>query len=340
MAEGPLPLGVAEPSRSVEWVSFAEALGRTQDRPRHLLLGNGFSMSVHQGFGYSRLFDEAVRFDPGLRHLFENFGCDFERALAGASTQDDQARIRDAFIWALAHVHPKIKYLAPSARENCGTFLEAFAGRDARKRHPGHVFTTNYDLMLYWVVMANKSRLSLYDGFNTDAVWDAARVEQSALFYLHGALHHYEKPFGHVRPKLEQRKLLWREGASLIEQVRANLDRGFFPVFVSEGSGEEKARHIRRNPYLRKVGEHFEDVCARADAALFTVGHSLASVDDHITQRIGDGAAEVFLGVYKPMDDGTRARALANTWSDQRRAVGKPPLRVSLFDSSECCIWT
>lgn len=322
-----------------DWISFEEALRSTRAQPRHLLLGNGFSMSVHRGFGYGRLFDEAAREDRSLGALFQGHGYDFESALAGAPTEEVQWRIRSAFIRAVARVHPRIKYLAPSVRETCGAFLENFAGRETRKLHPGHVFTTNYDLMLYWVLMANKARLNLYDGFNGDGLWDATRVSKSTLFYLHGALHHYERPIGFVKPHLEQRKLLGREDASLIIQVRDNLARGHFPVFVSEGTPDEKTRRIRRNRYLSKVGEQFERTCACDDGALFTVGHSLAAVDDHITDSIGSGAVEVFLGVYKPLDDGARAVELAATWAQRRSDAGQCPLNVRLFDTSECPIW-
>jgi hypothetical protein len=173
-----------------EWISFDEALSRTEDQRRHLLLGNGFSMSVHTGFGYKSLFDEATRADRGLSEVFRGHEPDFEKALAAAEAPEEAARLRAAFISAVTRVHPRIKYLDPGAREACGRFLEAFAGRRSREDQPGSVFTTNYDLMLYWVLMANHELLNPYDGFDNYGLWDEARIAKSTLFYLHGALHH------------------------------------------------------------------------------------------------------------------------------------------------------
>ena len=217
--------------------------------------------------------------------------------------------------------------------------MEPFAGRESRRSRPGSVFTTNYDILLYWVLMANHDLLNLYDGFDNYGCWDEARVSKSTLFYLHGALHHYEQPFGYVRPKLEQRKLLWKEGASLIVQIRDNLERGVFPVFVSEGDAGSKMLRIRRNRYLRKAEEQFARKCGDPNAAIFTLGHSLAEVDAHITDHIGWGSADVFLGVYRPFDDGSHARELVGRWAAQRLSRGFKPLNVSLFDTSECRIW-
>jgi hypothetical protein len=138
---------------------------------------------------------------------------------------------------------------------------------------------------------------------------------------------------------MEQRKLLWREGASLIIQIRNNVAQGAFPVFVSEGDAESKARRIRRNRYLRKATEHLARTCADPADAIFTIGHSLACVDAHITDSIGAGDARVFLGVYRPLDNGSRAQSVVEDWAQRRELDGKAPLRVSLFDSSKCRVW-
>lgn len=322
-----------------DWIGFEHALRRTEQKRRHLLLGNGFSISAHSGFGYHRLYDEATRYDAGLSKLFRGQEPDFEKALALAENDAELAHIRSAFIASLVRIHPKIKFLTPEAREICGAFLEPFAGRITRERHPGSVFTTNYDLMLYWVLMANHSRLNLYDGFDNFGLWDETRVHKSSIFYLHGALHHFESQVGRVRIQKEQRKLLWREGASLILQVRDNVERGFFPVFVSEGDAAAKRQRIRNNRYLRIAGRHFRRLCAEPGTAIFTFGHSLAEVDAHITDMIGQSSGEIFLGVYRPKDDGRHATEIALSWTKRAVAEGRQPPLVFLYDTSECRTW-
>jgi hypothetical protein len=250
---------------------------------------------------------------------------------------DDQARIRNAFIKAITKVHPRRNFLSPEQRLRCGQFLENFAGVK-RGSNRGRVFTTNYDLLLYWVLMQWQSELKMYDGFDTDCVWSAARASDTFVSYLHGAVHHFETPFGSVRPKMEQRKLRWREDASLIEQVRFKVTEGQLPVFVSEGDSTEKRYRIGRNPYLRASMKSFGKACDEASGALFTVGHSLAVVDKHIIDLIGSGHTAVYVGVFSDWDEG-RARELARAWANWREQVGQPPLRVRFFRSGDCHIW-
>ncbi len=319
------------------WISFGEALASTQQNRRHLLLGNGFSISIHQRFSYHSLFDEAVIRDQSLSNLFEGCGVDFEAALARARRPEDQEKLRDCFIDAVARVHPTRKLLPPKAREACGQFLEAFAGV-ARQNIRGRVFTTNYDLMLYWVLMQRQVALKMYDGFDRDAIWDAARTWSTFVFYLHGALHHYEIPLGRIKPKMQQRKLMWREDAVIIKQVRLNLEKGRFPVFVSEGTSAEKQSRIRRNPYLRQAMKTFRNCCDDQEAALFIVGHSLAAVDAHITDVIGAGRSSVYIGVFSEADK-RRALQLIGIWNSQRDRANQIPLRVRLFKTKECATW-
>lgn len=322
---------------NLQWTTFDDAKAETENKRRHLLLGNGFSVAVHSGFGYGSLFEEAARIDTRIVPLFDGYGFDFESAIARAQLPADREIIREAFIRAVSKIHPKRKYLPVVSRLACGQFLEQFAGT-GREAHRGCVFTTNYDLLLYWVLMQRQQALKMYDGFDRDGIWSPFRVWNSYALYLHGALHLFEVPIGNQRAVMEQRKLLWREDATLIDQVRINLALGRFPVFVSEGDSAEKLRRIGRNPYLKKVRRKFRDVCDDPSAALFVVGHSLAEVDAHIVDLIGTGNASVYIGVFSDADE-RRFDHLANIWSKERATGNRPPLDIHLFRSSECKIW-
>ena len=328
-----LCLSIVDP----EWISFCDAMAETEDRRRHLLLGNGFSMSKHSLFGYTSLYEEALRHDGGLAPLFRDHGASFEAALGAATSADDRIRIRKALVAAIGALHPVRKFLSREDCDYCGRFLEQFAGV-AREPFRGRVFTTNYDLLLYWVLMQRQTRLKLYDGFDNSGVWHEGLIGTTFVFYLHGALHHYEEDIGRLRPDMRQYKLLWRDGENLPTQVRRHIATGYFPVFVSEGSSPEKRKSIRANPYLRRVTKAFTKHCAEA-GALFTFGHSLSDVDEHITDILGAGNAAVYLGVHKPTNDGSRAVKLAKDWSATRAESGRPPLQVKLFDTSECQVW-
>lgn len=318
-------------------ISFEDAKLETATKRRHALLGNGFSIAVHSGFSYSRLYDEARRHRPEIIPLFEGHGADFERALGACATTEDRDRIREAFIKAISITHPRHKYLSPDAPVACGRFLEVFAGL-SRGQHRGSVFTTNYDLLLYWVLMKRKDSLKMYDGTDRYGVWAPERVHNSFVYYLHGALHLYEAPVGNFGKATEQRKLMGRAEAGLIDQVRASVDKGRFPTIVSEGSHEEKKARIGRNAYLRRISKRFVEVCDDPETALFVVGHSLGRVDQHITDKIGAGKASVYIGVHSK-DDELRAREVVAEWERTRERDRWPPLAVRIFKSAECEIW-
>jgi hypothetical protein len=325
-------------SMAAAWIRFQDALEQTDAKRRHLLLGNGFSVSKHRSFDYRSLYDVAVRRDRSLASLFEGHDTDFEAALGAAEGAEDRIRIRKGLVAAIGDVHPQRRFLSEADCEQCGRFLEQFAGR-VRESCRGRVFTTNYDLFLYWVLMQRQTRLRLYDGFDSEGLWREGRAHETFVFYLHGALHHFEEDIGRVKPIMQQYKLLWQEGSPLPLQVRRHIARGHFPVFVSEGTAFEKRSSIGRNVYLRKMSKHFTKHCDDPLAALFTVGHSLSQVDKHLTDVIGAGSAPVYLGVYRPLDDGSRAKELIRDWAVTREKEGKPELEVQLFDSAECPIW-
>jgi uncharacterized protein DUF4917 len=67
-------------------ISFAQALARSQDSKRHLLLGNGFSIALFPDrFQYDRLLDSAdFAESPEARAAFDRLGTtDFEVVIKG-----------------------------------------------------------------------------------------------------------------------------------------------------------------------------------------------------------------------------------------------------------------
>jgi hypothetical protein len=153
-------------------ISYDEAL-KGADSKRSLLIGNGFSIAQAGGqFSYSTLLEKSgLQPDSSIRNLFDTLGTvDFElvmRALQDAAKVEDAygaadratlfgndaAAVREALIHAVRQVHPGISFDIPQEQRNqCGSFLKNFA----------NVFTVNYDLLLYWVIL--RVRLIMYPG--------------------------------------------------------------------------------------------------------------------------------------------------------------------------------
>ena len=194
-------------------------------------------------------------------------------------------------------------------------------------------------MFVYWVLMRFKSELDLYDGHDNYGLWNDGVLKKTSVFYLHGALHLYTRRVGNVRPEIQTWKFMYQDGYPIPAQVRDSIANGRLHLFVSEGESWQKRQRIRNNRYLRKANEQFGKACDDESAAVFTIGHSLNDVDQHITDLIGVGSATVFIGVHRPSDDGAQAMKVARRWARARRDSGRPPLEIFLFDSSECSIW-
>ena len=105
-----------------------------------------------------------------------------------------------SLIEAVKTLHPEHVFTIPKERsEACSKFLNNYLLNN------GYIFSTNYDLLLYWVLMRNNFGKAV-DGFgrellndpdefvpnwepeySTDLIWGINKDEQS-IFYLHGAL--------------------------------------------------------------------------------------------------------------------------------------------------------
>jgi len=158
-------------------ISFDKALEEAEKNysKKHLLLGNGFSIAYRNDiFTYHSLLDRADFSKlPEARRLFDNLGTvDFEeviKTLQDSATvfrtydpenklsnklEEDSEKIKEILVNTLAASHPEAPYEVNehqylSARK----FLHPFIGEDEK----GNVYTLNYDLLLYWVLMHDKN---------------------------------------------------------------------------------------------------------------------------------------------------------------------------------------
>ena len=198
----------------------------------------------------------------------------------------------------------------------------------------------NYDLLLYWVQMhvEEGEAPSSDDGFRTSqedfvssyVVWEPSQSHEQNMWFLHGALHVFDSG-------VEIQKFTWKNtGVRLIDQIRDALDRGLFPLFVSEGTSDEKYERIRHNDYLAKAYRSFSEI----QGALFIFGHSLADNDDHYLHRIKRGKiSHLYVGLYGDATTDANKQIIRRA---QELAVGRPakrPLKITFFDASSARVW-
>jgi hypothetical protein len=347
--------GMIDADEEPKEISFEQAIEDTADLTRYLLLGNGFSISARNTFSYSSLFRRAGGLSDPVAALFRDLETeDFERVLHVLKSklentdkepaeyrelkiQEDE--VRKAFIGAIQGVHPdNAAMMGHDECERCiSVFLSHFVGKSRPQTKLGRIYTTNYDLLLYWVLARSGKRLRCYDSHISpldERRWGLWVPEKPpGLVYLHGALHLYQRGGG------GQAMLRYDGQHSLITQAKARLDKGSFPVIVAEGTSEDKAARIARSGYLSWGLNYARTGLRNREGALFTYGHSLDDRDAHILKHVGSGRIKaVYIGAF----GGLQANMVSvQRWTERWRAsrAEGPELKVFVYDTALFSPW-
>lgn len=250
-----------------------------------LLVGNGYSQNIWAPFGYASLYDTARSDDvdqnlaPEDVVLFERLDThNFEVVLSALSTaiavtaalnhdvsflQERYRSIREALVAAVHHVHLPWNRLSEERMRNISAQLTSFE----------FVYSTNYDLLTYWSLMIGDGATKDYffgrktfDISNTH-VWGKC----TKVLYLHGGLHLYRRPTGQT---LKRRAMA---NQNLLDLFATDYGDAV-PLFISEGTAEEKKASIYRSEYLAFALSQF----AGDGGPLVVFGHSLSDSDQHL----------------------------------------------------------
>ena len=345
----------------VRVISFEAALRKIESaKHTHLLLGNGFSIALKPDiFTYGSLYENAdFSAAPHVPALFEALKTqDFEiviKHLQDAATvvevyrpkliklaarlRQDAAAIKDALVAAVARRHPDRPYdIAPGQYAACRRFLATFE----------HIFTLNYDVLLYWALMQDEVddiNLCPDDGFRHPeddpdqpyVTWQQAN--SPTVHYLHGALHLFDRG-------TDITKYTWsKTDVPIVDQIRLALDEDRFPLFVSEGTSASKRARILHNAYLHKALRSFEACCKPAGNAIVVFGHSLAENDNHVLRCIAAGGVEhLLVSLYGDPNSRANREAIANAEAlvrlrEQKRG-SRFPLTVTFYDAASARVW-
>ena len=254
-----------------------------------LLLGNGLSRQAWDGFGYGSLFIEAQRggehgqLTPADLRLFTALETEnFERVLGELSIAirmaaalsldatpyyERYASIKAALVAAIRNVHISLTTMDKDVLDRIKDVL----------RRQQLVFTTSYDLVLYWAMGRQNykgfkdcfwSQGTYFDPGNCD-VW----ASDTPVYYLHGALHLLAEGSGRTRK-------LTLNSQTLLEQFGQPdpRDPTARPLVITEGSSQEKLRAIEDNVYL----SHALNQLRECHHPLVVFGSQLSDQDAHL----------------------------------------------------------
>lgn len=346
---------------TVKLLTFEEAKKQADEvwGKRHMLLGNGFSIGVHEKFDYGTLYKQAkasglpkhveelfnwygtTNFEEVLRHLKEGMRLakhyELVKTNCALDMENDHQDVKEALVNAITSVHPASRNaVAEGNLQSCNAFLRQFH----------NVFTTNYDLLLYWAILVDQPP-AFKDGFRQEDdknpeyllfvdVPPSPNNGEKYIYFLHGALHLYVEGD-------EVRKVRWGDqNPPLIEQIKQALEDDRFPLVVSEGAPDHKKARIATNKYLSACKRNFQKI----EGSLFVFGSSLDNEDIHVLEWISQNRnlKRIFVGVYgdpkEAKNQAMIARIRDQVDPDHTYAPNGRSGKVVFYDSGTANVWT
>jgi Domain of unknown function (DUF4917) len=256
-----------------------------------LLCGNGLSINVWPAFAYGSLFDHAHDGDLTAEDLALFGGTEnFERVLSDLNTairvNETLGRPADPIYaryrsiqrglgHAVRAVHLIRSQVPDVALKNI---------RDELLRYEW-IFSTSYDLLLYWAMGCGGSFSPFIDHFRGsrlefDPGCADVYVGQVPVYFVHGALHLVVSGSG-VTWKL-------RSGAiqTVLDQFGEPIDGDPHsrPLLVTEGTARDKLRAIEGNVYLA----HALQMLRSMELPLVVFGSSLGAQDEHLLDALNE----------------------------------------------------
>lgn len=240
--------------------------------------------------------------------LLKAFGAD--EALQNA-IEKARVELKQGLLDAIRSLHPEHVFKVTDKKSiACANFLNRFLSTG------GQIYTTNYDLLLYWVLM-RQNIANAVDGFGrellnpieaaegddpewSDLVWGKNRKSQN-IFHLHGSLPLFDTGTQIVKEQ-------YSGDGYLLENISARLDAGEYPIFVTAGNGADKLAQIRHNPYLSDCYDNLTEV----DGSVITFGFGFGEYDEHIIEALNKAAKfgsksppklwSIYIGTYSEHD--------------------------------------
>ena len=357
----------------MDLISFHQAFAEAQEQFSnglwggiHLLLGNGFSIGAARSFSYDSLHAVATQLpDYGVvRHRFDQFQTtNFEIVLAGLLSEMKNAgpilgatASRD--YWTVRRLLGQTVLLChPHGIAQIGFQQTKVAREFIYQFHK--VFTTNYDLVLYWTQFdeQRKPQTPFNDGFYNQhhepgsfLSFTGKTFGEQIMFNLHGALH-LREAIGDVSSDtikvtkkdktvltVEERGVLFdsRE-PSLLDICMATYPTQL-PLLVTEGNSNAKYSRIQSNRYLRWCYDQFRHIIG----SLFIYGWSMSEQDMHLIDAISqnEGLSTLYVGIHGSPDDEMNQQLIKAALSTQRNG-NKPtgPSQISFFSSASARVW-
>lgn len=306
-----------------------------------ILIGNGASRAVWSKFEYPSIYSKAKDQGHLLREdirLFDGMHFrNFEQILSALITTSKvlsalrlkaevidkhYAGIRRALALAIKEVHIPWEQ----------ALVQLASIRSALLDYE-YIYSTNYDLLIYWAILQVEDGRPFVDYFWTDNHFFnpsdiKPRAESKKVLYLHGGLHLESLYLGGARKRVN-------DGRTLLDKFADPTEDDAVPLIVTEGTAEQKMKSIQSSAYLAFAMEQF----VAHNGPLIIFGHSLSELDKHLQQAINSwNNRNLAISIFPGTDDiviQQKARyierlpgAVLSFFDSATHPLGNPALRV------------
>ena len=320
-----------------------------KNRKINLLFGNGFSMGYDpQIFSYNALSEFVKKCkDATILKLFRIVGStnfelimrsldlfvEFGEEFAPAANLKEviipaKEKLKGNLLEAITGLHPEHVFKVPEEKSRlCALFLKDFL--DSK----GSIFSTNYDLLLYWILMRESAIFgdNMRDGFSRgedpELTWSSGTQN---IYYLHGSLPLFDCSGTVIKEEYDDQNFL-------LGNIKKRIDNDQYPIFVTAGTAQEKMEMISHNRYLSYCYESLSNL----NGSLVVIGFNFGKYDSHIIDAINQAAQKrkghsgclcsIFIGYYTEED-----RKHLIEISPQFKI---PQEKIRIFDVKTANIW-
>lgn len=321
-------------------ITFQAAIQKAKDKEQKLilLLGNGFSIDFDkQIFSQKELIQSTQEpyslEDKEIYTNNENFEDVVQtlselRDLPPEKIREKKDEFLKVIITALSHNHPD--RITDTQTMQCAKFLSDFQS----------IYTLNYDLLLYWVIMKENLNDKFKDGFCKNRIPSTGDFltwyswypfdNHTNIHYLHGSLHLY------VEPKNNRiTKHCYSNGKSLKKQIIEALNKNEFPIFVSGATSQEKLGIINQCNYLACALKSLKN----AGGSLFIHGFNFNFNDEHIIDAIAHSQIEkIFISIH-PSNNLKNIHNAIEKIQNFKNDHHIKPLEVTYYSAETAQIW-
>lgn len=319
-----------------------------------LILGNGASIAVNQQLNYKSLKEHAEKnglMNDNVKTLFDTYDtCDFELILRlvwqatnvnealkipDTTTKETYEHIRDCLIETVRDIHPThadIEDQLPIIYQ----FIKQFKT----------IISLNYDLILYWTMMYGNNqekdghvfkdcfnRSDFVDNWKTYRKLIYGQKACTLVFYPHGNL-----ILARNRREQEQKIIITYED-DLLEEILHEWKSGVYtPLFVCEGTQEQKKNSIKNSFYLTTISKNVLPTLYRESVTdgLVIYGWNIGEQDEHILESLLFSPKKIYISVFN--NDQKYCNRVHDFIVERYQKIRKEKPKIIFFDSqSEGC---